>query len=369
MDDLRLIRETLEGPPPSAQATFQARSQLTTAIARWQSTPQRRVRGLRWSLSGAAVLAGIATVVAVGGIPGQQEPTPPAARQPAVLSAQDLLLAAAEGASTASTGTYWRVQRVGRAGPYQVGAESNRYDVLGRSVTENWIARKPGEASWVGYRDLGFRPRGESDRQAWRKAGSPKYWDVEADTTEGSRRLTTAPGRADLRRDDAAANYLQDLGGFDFAEVQQLPTDPATLRALIVKRIAADPEGFLPGTWGSNARLFGTLNQLLLDVPAPPRLRAAAFRVLADIPGVRGTGEVKDAEGRTGVGVELTRTSGGVAESHRLILDRTTHVIMARDYVARWTDKPKEARPVKEQHVVILRAEWTDRKPEPPTVD
>src|SRR5215216_1664727 len=304
MDDLQIIRDVLAAPPPSARATVQARHQLATAIAAPQSVPSRhpRLRSLRWSLGGAAAFAGIATAVlaATTITPGQPPHATPGitVQSPTELSAHDILLAAANRAARAESGRYWHVQRVTVTGPVKVGSPPNEYDLVGRWVTDNWIAREPNGTSWIGRRELGFRPRSAADQQAWRQAGSPKQWDILTDSVAGLRRLTMEPGQAELIPDNAATTYLLDLGGFNLAQVQQLPTDPAQLRALFVARIAAEADGFGANTWGSNIRLFGSMSQLLLDVPAPPKVRAAAFTVLAEIPGMRSTGEVKDPDGR-----------------------------------------------------------------------
>ena len=83
----------------------------------------------------------------------------------------------------------------------------------------------PNDKSWEGLRVLGFRPRSEADQQAWRKAGSPTQWNITTDSVAGSQRLTMEPGKGELHPINAATSYLPDLGGFDLAQVQQLPTD------------------------------------------------------------------------------------------------------------------------------------------------
>ena len=367
MDDLRMIRETLTAEPPSARATVQARNRLTAAIA----TP-RPARG-RWSrrlaLGGAATLAGaVALALLVGSPAHRTTPTPtPTARNPVDLSARGILLAAAtQAASEGETGRYWHVQTVGVFGPYQVGTAPHRYDIVDRTVEERWIARDPAQASWNGRRDLGFSPRDDADRQAWREAGSPKYWDQAADTTTGTIRRSMTPGKGELIRLDSST-YLEDLGGFDRDQVDRLPSDPAKLRALFVARIAAREGGFPAGSDGSYSVLYGAMCQLLLDVPAPPAVRAAAFTVLAGIPGMRSTGTTKDDEGRTGIGIELAHTYTGLKDTRQLIVDPTTHLILASNYVAYLTGKGK-TRPIKEGHAVILKAEWTDEQPKAPTI-
>lgn len=100
----------------------------------------------------------------------------------------------------------------------------------------------------------------------------------------------------------------------------------------------------------------------LLDVPAPPEVRAAAFTVLAEIPGVRSMGKVKDADGRLGLRIELTHTSGDVVEHHQLILDSASHQILSSRYSATVIGQ-QGTRPIKEQKTVSVQAAWTDQKP------
>jgi hypothetical protein len=366
MDDLRHIRETLLADPPTNQATVRARRRLAAAM---DGPPGRRRPAVRWAFGGAAVLAGAAAIsLAVASTTTTATPGPahrPGVDAPAELSAQDLLLAAARSAATAEAGRYWHVRILREYGPVTVGQAPNTYELDGRSVDETWIAADPAETSWLGRRSLGFGPRDAAAEQAWIADGAPDQWVVGADTTSGTTTYTTAAGDAEFIEIDARQWYLPDLGGFDAAAVAALPTDAAALRDLFEDRIAAD--GSAPGTWGANIRLFLAMSQLLVDVPAPPAVRAAAFEVVAGIPGVASTGPVTDAEGRTGVGVELGRTVGGVVERHGLILDPATHVILASDHSGRHTPATG-GELLKQQQALILVAEWTDADPAPPAV-
>jgi hypothetical protein len=367
MDDLQLIREVLDAPAPSARTTVQARNRLTAAIA-GPHTRRRRpwVRTVAWSAGGAAALAAITAVALATTVTTSGSPAPPrvAVPVPAPLSAHDLLLAAADQAASADTGRYWHVQEVAVTGSIMIGTGPDRYELTGGYVSENWIARDPRDKSYQGYRELGWHPRTDADRAKWRAAGSPTRWDISADNASGHRSLSTQPGTPRLSAVDPAQSYLRDLGGFDLAQVQQLPTDPAALRDLIVARIAAGPDGRALSTDEADLRLFGALTELLLDVPAPPKVRAAAFRALAGIPGVTSSGQVADARGRTGVGIELIRTGNGFREYRQLIFDGTSHLILADNYAA--TDAGGHR--VKDRTMVILEAEWTDGTPVPPAI-
>ncbi len=367
MDELHLIRETLNPPSPSARATVQARNRLTSAInaSGSASTQRHPSRSLRWALGSAAAFVGIVAVVLANAAMPTKHSTPGiAAQTPGDRAAHMILLAAANRAESQATGEYWHVESIAVAGPYKVGDSPNQYNLVKRSVTAKWIAQNPKEVSWTGSRDLGYRPYTEADQQAWQRAGSPKQWDVPADSATGSRRLTMAEGKADLHPADAPATYLPDLGGFDLAQIQQLPPDPAKLRALFLARITAD--GAPPNSWNSNSLLFGSLSQLLLDAPAPPSVRAAAFMVLAGVPGVHSMGTVRDADGRPGLGIELAHTSANhVVEDHQLILDPATDLIMASNDIA--SEGEHGTTLLKDRDIVIVTAGWTDQKPAPPT--
>lgn len=118
-------------------------------------------------------------------------------------------------------------------------------------------------------------------------------------------------------------------------ELDKLPTDEKALTALFPK--------------DANSR-FGQVVIMLEDSPASPELRAALFRILADTPGTKLIGDVRDSKGRAGGGVEITtevRYGTGPDKgvkyrtTDRYIVDpdtglplETTHKIRGRDLPA-----------------------------------
>jgi hypothetical protein len=303
----------------------------------------------------AGVVAFLAVVALVPGRADRATAPPPAAAR---LSPHDILLAAANQAAATESSRYWHTRLVELVGPVRVGIAPHQYYLLRREVNEVWVARAPADRSWNGYRQLGYRPRADADERAWQAAGSPRQWVVPTD----SERLVDAPGQPRLQPIDASTDYLRDEGGFNLTEVQQLPTDPTALRQLFGERIARD--GLPSGSDGFNMRLFGSMTELLITVPAPARVRAAAFTVLSGIPGIRSAGTVKDSQGRAGLGIEMVRTSNdGLSEYRRLIVDPATHLILADDYVAQLGTQP-----AKERHVTVVKSEWTDQLPTPPAI-
>ena len=79
-------------------------------------------------------------------------------------------------------------------------------------------------------------------------------------------------------------------------QLYALPTDAAALRS----ELASDLHGAGPDP---TSELFVAVGDLLRESPASPALRQALYDVAAGIPGVRVTGKVTDASGRTGTGV------------------------------------------------------------------
>jgi hypothetical protein len=93
--------------------------------------------------------------------------------------------------------------------------------------------------------------------------------------------------------------------GLTWDQLYALPIDPAKLGALLsndVKGYGPDPNP----TGGVSAvqEEFVEIGDLLRESPASPALRKALYDVAAGIPGVRLVGNLKDATGRTGGGVE-----------------------------------------------------------------
>jgi hypothetical protein len=92
--------------------------------------------------------------------------------------------------------------------------------------------------------------------------------------------------------------------GLTWDQLYALPTDPAKLGALLehqVKGYGPDPNP--TGGVSAAQEEFVEVGDLLRDTPASPALRKALYDVAAGIPGVRLVGKMKDALGRTGIGV------------------------------------------------------------------
>jgi hypothetical protein len=344
------------------------------------ANPDRRTKigwrpVLRWSfLRTGLVGAAAAAVLAVSAILtplGERTGTPPGAADGGTetATARDILLAAATQAerAPATTGKYWHVKTLDVYGPERVGGP-NGYEVLRRSVNESWDASDPREASWTGYRELGVRLRSDGDERAWRAAGSPTEWTLVVDGAN-TVTLSMKPRAGELTKDKDGEkpHYMGDLWRLSLEQVRAMPDEPDALRAWATSRLQtivteqAAEMGTAIDSTVMDHMVFSTFSRLLVDTPASPRVRATAFRVLADIDGVRGLGTVQDESGRPGQGVEISDGTTTV----RLIVDASTHTLLGTKTIS----TPAGATlPVAESGAVLLAAEWSDAAPQVPTL-
>jgi hypothetical protein len=137
------------------------------------------------------------------------------------------------------------------------------------------------------------------DRTAWVQAGSPSLVTQPVDESFGPGGLSAGP-----------------------VDLSTLPTDPASLGALIAGRKV---EGGPPGT----AEDFVQIGDLLRESDAAPTLRATLYQVAAGLPGVQLLGTVTDHAGRRGVG--LADVSNGTR--HELIFDPATAALLGEEDV------------------------------------
>ncbi|MEU5776054.1 hypothetical protein ABZ819_22515 [Streptomyces venezuelae] len=143
-------------------------------------------------------------------------------------------------------------------------------------------------------------------------ATTPAYWKVrvETDNQDDGRRTDTSyfdrEGRVWTVDADGTAHeppageagkvkkWPVGKRWLTWPQLEKLPTDEKTLAALFPKN--------------PNSR-FDQVTIILEDSPAGPDLRAALFRILADTPGIKLVGDVRDSKGQAGVAVEITQKS------------------------------------------------------------
>jgi hypothetical protein len=288
------------------------------------------------------------------------------------LSARTVLLAAAHRAESAPTdGTYWHVRTTSRyTWPEKFGHGDDLYTLEHRLVVEKW-AERDGQA-WWGTRDW-VRPKTQEDEAAWRRDGSPSKWCTGQTDTDPPQPicLYTAPGTASVTR-DYHAFVVAEGRELTFEQLQQLPQDPEALRAWVVD---ATVEDLAPSASADivDFNVAEILTNLLVDVPVPPGVRAAAYRALADMPNVTSTGSTQDALGREGVGIVIgggdmtgiAVSSGGRFSAgeftRKLIIDpETSQVLADQASVGNSSDRSSEK--------LVLEDGWTDEAPHEPTL-
>ncbi|WP_132638498.1 hypothetical protein [Nonomuraea mesophila] len=163
-----------------------------------------------------------------------------------------------------------------------------------------------------------------------------------------SRLWVTRQGRAwiaeegEIKRVTGRSPFSMAGRDLTYQQIQALPSDAAALR----ERVAA----MLPA--GSEGLLADALSGLLWTKPSPPRVRAAAYRALADLPEVRYLGARQDERGRAGEAFSFALPS---------CVERTLIIDPATSQVLSCSDGGHDGR-----HEIVLTAGWTDRGPDLP---
>jgi hypothetical protein len=289
----------------------------------------------------AAVAVG-AVVLAVGAREtGVDTPGPragsgivPSTAVPAPASARALFLVAAErtAAGDATRGRYW-VVGTEHGERRRKGPASRPYDIMLRNVDEQWQATRAGDETVVAGQYLGAAPVTAADRAAWQADGSPAQWIEQPpkDLPDAEPIVIRAAGEPRYRRaiDDPTGRSTYPFAGREMtaAQLAKLPSEPASLRAWLLKRFA-DQGNQEPDDYS----LFWSGRHLIFDLPVPARTRAAAYRMLADVKGVTLLGPATDQRGRGGIAVAYTRKGdGGSWQQTRLIIDPGTGRALAQE--------------------------------------
>jgi hypothetical protein len=373
MDEMRMVRRLVNEPPPAPQVVAEGRARLFGSSARGERTTWtirravfRSAFGLGLTGAAAAMALTVATLV-----PGASRA--PMDEGPATTdgSARNVLLAVAARAETAPTnGTYWHVRRMFDATwPRKLGRGDNRYTVEHLSINEEWTKRSG--KSWWGRREW-VRPKTSEDAEAWRRDDSPSKWCMGYTDTEPPEPncLHTAPGTAFLTRDYHAFEVVEGRE-LTFQQLQRLPEDSDGLRAWVVDAVKEDLDPSAPADI-VDVNVAENLVGLLVDVPVPPGVRAAAYRALADMPNVESTGPTQDELGRDGVGISIdTGDTAGIAVlgghpirdsgelTLELIIDPDTSYVLYRQ--TSFGEKPDL-----NAGTLILEVGWTDEEPQEP---
>ncbi|MGW2458075.1 CU044_5270 family protein [Streptomyces sp. NPDC001761] len=246
------------------------------------------------------------------------------------------LLSAAKKAEVSAEAAYWQTTTQSR---YTDVAEANgQLFALRVTSTEKWsVGVRPGTGSLaVSGLDSVTEPRTAADRTRWQAAGSPREVETETSAASGTarHRFVMGTGRPTVMRtniDDKI--YALGPDNVSYKELRALPATDGALRHYLEKLYAQDDSAdhSAPGRSTWMLRQAGNL----VTMPVKPAVRAAAYRLMAGLPGVRVLGHVTDALGREGVGVEppdTYRTPLGTTRQ-RLVFDPATGSMLSDEYL------------------------------------
>jgi len=282
-----------------------------------------------------AVAACVTVVVTSSSNPPAESPPAAQSAGPAQpVTAQDILLAAAEKTASAApaTGGYW-VTKAEQDNVYDVGG----YNALGRVEVETWHSLRAGGDVVFVIRPLGAAPATDADKVAWQAAGSPTEWHLTGPEGKQSRgrNLFAEPGP---RKVSVMPDGSFSIGGtqLTYAQLRALPTDPGKLKAHLIElddEAAGGHRGWTPeqiGKWRVEM-LFSQSWELLSQLPVSPAVRAATYRMLAGLSGLAVAENVRDAKGRAGVGISHTsHNADGTSVETQLIIDPESGSLLAQ---------------------------------------
>jgi hypothetical protein len=370
MNEFEALRKAFpEAEEPTREVERAARRQVEELIREARSGKKPAFGRFAWV--GTAVTAATALVAVVGlggalvmgrggdngavpGAPGTMTTT-----APRLTAAAEVLIAAAvrQEINEKVSGKFFRVRSLQLSAITRVG--NPRYTLERRSVTESWMPMKPGVKSWFGWINLGYRPATPADTAKWHAQGSPTSWQLPYERTP----ISTEDGEPVVNTmsfDQVPPGYyLTGNKPLSAEQIAALPTDPVKLR-LYLARTA----GVGLSESERDFAVFAAAGRLLFEMPSPPKLRGAALRVLAALPGTHVRTGVKDPIGRVGTEVGIT------ADPNRPGSTRTTLLSSGATYII----DPATGRLLsstiagpKPGSTVVLESGWTDEHPKPPS--
>jgi hypothetical protein len=332
MDELTLVRELLpDAPPPAGPVVAAARGRLDASMHGRRRPPWRPRRGRPALLVTGVLAAGAAAaLLTVTLLPGGRPAGPAHSRAPGLprsltaSGARQYLLAMAGTAGQAKvTGRCWcsviiqGSREVIGAGNKELTAPwlngvthpsaarpaGYQYSIITRYQSEGCL--EPPNASWPGGTVGGYsQPLGAqfptaADRAAWQRDGSPTrvgaWYASQSDSFQPGPRVWTGTK----------------TGWGDYAS---LSADPATLKKQLLAQLPGPASPIIkleerstgesyPEIHADN--LFSAAVQVMRD-PVRPAVLAAAYRVLATVPGVQVKPGVRDVGGQVGTAVWLS---------------------------------------------------------------
>lgn len=218
-----------------------------------------------------------------------------------------LLVAAASVAAMPDEGAWWGSMEVhGR----QFHEPGGRYVLRESESVETWIPADPEGHTWYRQTPQGIKPATPQDEAAWVADGSPMSWTYDKSSETGrSGVVRSEPGeQRTWSSEDWDFRIL--TAGKPLTKMSEVPDTPEGLKAFF----AAD-----------DRTTTDTAARLLFFAPVTSETRAAAYQLLASVPGVTAVGQVTDALGRAGQAVEYE--SGEFAPPNYMGATRTRLVI------------------------------------------
>jgi hypothetical protein len=282
----------------------QIHQDLRSAEQAPRRSPKRRPVFLASALTAVAAATAGAVVISTGGSGGSAGSRDGSVTHAAAsLSGQQVLLAAATTAERTpeGSGTYWYVKTT----------YTNRKGGA-RTSLESWT-RRDGRVWWKGEK------------------------------TKGKVVKLTLPTPFRLGGPDVS-----------FEQLQKLPTKPDALKAWITASLKSSnvrTSAGKPDAAAQNELVFDGLVSLVSQLPAPPKVRAAAFRAIASYPNVKNFGAVKGGQG-------LSISFGGGKKAASLIVDPKTSQITDTDFFV-----SADGAEVTAPGGATIVAEWTNLPP------
>lgn len=320
MNEFQIIDSVMPDLPPSSA------DQLAAARERvFAGTRRPPVRGGRRSWTGTMlVAAAVALVVGAVVVLVPRPATEPAAVTPM----QKLQAAAAKLAATPEEkGRYWRrdteqVQRTKNGDAYKV--EERAREVL---------AFGPDREVYGWHEPISSKPYTAEGLKAWRQDGSPKLCPA-----RGCDKNMPAYSSEDLDLGLELADGLKPT----LKELRNLPKEPAALKARLL-------ESYNPRVAEREPWLEGAASRLI-NSPATPGTRAAAYLLLANAPGIKVVDDIPGTFGLDGLALQ--------SKEGQIVIDRRTGQLLGRQWLTpggvAWSAE------------IVRKAGWSDVRPVPP---
>lgn len=248
----------------------------------------------------------------------------------AVADARFLLLSAANSAQAApSAGTYWRTDT--RSGTVEIAQTAGRLFAITRTSSAQWSVgvSSGAESLLVSGLDAATRPRTEEDAALWRSEGAPATVKSAEPLTGGDalRSITMGTRRPMVTRTNVGDKvYALGARNLSYSELRELPSETGALLHRLEDLRPDRPSS----ESGRSAWLLRVAADLIM-MPVKSGVRAAAYRLMADLPGVEMRTDVEDPLGRKGVSVSFPALShtflGDVRQ--RLVVDPASGELLA----------------------------------------